>query len=145
MRRHEGPVIKSIGRIVPRPGQAERDDGEGRAEAQWSFGPEVAGVSLPGSQESRAGAHWADQVNSQVSPTVVGEGEPGLDMLQSSHRVSLSPAGLYLLPYLQTLADIPAGHKDPWARQPAAMEPLPPWGGVDDLLPLLVRGTGYTH
>lgn len=125
MRRHEGPVIKAISRIVPRPGQAERDDREGQAEAQWSFRLEAAGVSLPGSQEGGASAHWADQVNSQVSAAVVGESQPGLDMLQSSHGVSLSPAGLHLLPHLQTLANIPAGHKDPWARQPAAMEPLP--------------------
>lgn len=125
MCRHEGPVIKSIGRIVPRPGQGERDDREDQAEARRSFEPEVAGVSLPGSQEGGAGAHWADQVNSQVSTAVVGEGQPGLDMLQSSHGVSLSPAGLHLLPHLQTLADIPAGHKifgqgsqQPWSFSP---------------------------
>lgn len=135
MRRHEGPVIKAISRIVPRPGQAERDDGEGRAEAQQSFGPEAAGVSLPGSQEGGAGAHWADQVNRQVSAAVVGEGQPGLDMLQSSHGVSLSPADLHLLPHLQTLADIPAGHTDPWVRQPAAVGPLPLWGGVGWMIP----------
>lgn len=116
--------------------------GRARQRLGGLLGPEAAGVSLPGSQEGGAGAHWADQVNGQVSAAVVRKGQPGLDMLQSGHVVSLSPAGLHLLPHLQTLADVPAGHKDTRARQPATVGPLPPWGGVDEPP---VRGTGYMH
>lgn len=102
--------------------------GRARQRLGGLLGPEAAGVSLPGSQESGAGAHWADQVNGQVSAAVVRKGQPGLDMLQLGHVVSLSPAGLHLLPHLQTLADVPAGHKDTRARQPATSSPMG-WSG----------------
>lgn len=62
----------------------------------------------PGSQEGRAGAHGADEVDGQVTPPVVGQCQPGLRVLQPADVVGLPQAGINLPSHLQALPDVPA-------------------------------------
>lgn len=83
----------------------------------------------PGGQQSGAGAHGADQVDGQVTPAVVGQGEAGLRVLQPRDVAGLSQAGGHRLPHLQPLPDVPeqkapGGSLSQARRGPR--EPLPP-------------------
>lgn len=51
-------------------------------------------------------------MDGQVSSPVVGEGEPGLDMLQLADRAGFPSAGIHLLAHLQMLSNVSAGRTD---------------------------------
>lgn len=52
-------------------------------------------VFVPGVEQRGAGASGADEVDGQVSPAVVGQGEPGLDVLQGGHVTVRAEAGVH--------------------------------------------------
>lgn len=64
-------------------------------------------MCLPWSQQRGASAQWADEVNSQVSSVVIGEGESGLHMLQRAHKIWLPRAGLYTSAEDQAVSYVP--------------------------------------
>lgn len=66
-----------------------------------------AAQHLPGSQEGGPGAHGTDKVDGQVPPTVVGQRQPGLCVLQPADIVGFPQAGIHLPPHLQALPDVP--------------------------------------
>ncbi len=69
-------------------------------------------MCLPWSQQRGASSQWADEVNSQVSSVVIGEGESGLHMLQSAHKIQLPRAGLYTSAEDQVVSYVPATQKN---------------------------------
>lgn len=62
----------------------------------------------PGVQQSGAGAGRTGQVDGQVPPAVVGQGEPGLDVLQRGHVTVGADAGVDAPVDQQVAADVPA-------------------------------------
>lgn len=59
-------------------------------------------------QQSGASAGRAGQVDGQVPPAVVGQGEAGLDVLQRGHVTVGAEAGVDGLVDQQVAADVPA-------------------------------------
>lgn len=54
-------------------------------------------VVLPGVEQRGAGAGRTDEMDGQVSPAVVGQGEPSLDVLQGGHVTVRPKAGVHTL------------------------------------------------
>lgn len=69
-------------------------------------------MCLPWSQQRGASSQWADEVNSQVSSVVIGEGESGLHMLQRAHKIRLPRAGLYTSAEDQVVSYVPTTQKN---------------------------------
>lgn len=52
---------------------------------------------LPGVEQRGARASWTDELDDQVPPAVVRQGEPGLDVLKWGHETVFSKAGIHTL------------------------------------------------
>lgn len=52
-------------------------------------------VAVPGVEQRGAGARRTDEMDGQVSPAVVRQGEPSLDVLQGGHVTVRPKAGIH--------------------------------------------------
>lgn len=83
---HESPVVKTLWRIIMRPWEKKKHSS---SRVNTFCLPRVYCVCVctvvylvlaPGVKQCGASTSWTNEVDGQIPPAVVGQGEPGLDM-----------------------------------------------------------------
>lgn len=110
---HESPVVEAFRRVIMRPAEGAATGASATVcervlRRRVNSTQRAAGVLPPGVQQSGASAGRTGQVDGQVPPAVVGQGEPGLDVLQRGHVTVGAEAGVDAPVDQQVAADVPA-------------------------------------